>query len=225
MQRRVVTTRASRVRASRDADGGRRRTVGGRSGGDRNRGACGTRINHYQIRMSVFTPARRLPHRTAYYYVVSRPVSLGLSREVRGSHTHTHARTHRGTMPTQHDTHLHPSRPAHIASRMHHHSLHGRLPRTPTDPCTHPAAPHTRDAHGHITVIHTLPTPHRRAYQSFTCAEWPPHGSTCVAREHASNIQTQRPNENERRTPPVFFESKESDRRIPLPALTFGCWM
>ena len=116
---------------------------------------CGTRINHYQIRMSVFTPARRLPHRTAYYYVVSRPVSLGLSREVRGSHTH--ARTHRGTMPTQHDTHLHPSRPAHIASRMHHHSLHGRLPRTPTDPCTHPAAPHTRDAHGHITVIHTLP--------------------------------------------------------------------
>ena len=77
------------------------------------------------------------------------------ARSVRGSHTH--ARTHRGTMPTQHDTHLHPSRPAHIASRMHHHSLHGRLPRTPTDPCTHPAAPHTRDAHGHITFIHTLP--------------------------------------------------------------------
>ena len=225
VQRRVVTTRASRVRASRDADGGRRRTVGGRSGGDRNRGACGT------TNQSLSNPYVRVhPSQatTPPYRVLLRCKPPRLARDLaRGPRiTHTHTRALTAARCLLNTTHI----SIHRAPPISHHAciiiayMVG-CPARRQIPAPTPLH-HTRAT---LTVISRLytrcPTPHRRAYQSFTCAEWPPHGSTCVAREHASNIQTQRPNENERRTPPVFFESKESDRRIPLPALTFGCWM
>ena len=168
-------------------------------------------------------PTHSILHRTCTRHHRSR-ISVGI-----------HPTDMRHAMPAPHTS---PS--ILIASRMHPiivpSWLHGRLPRTPTDPCTHPAAPHTRDAHGHITVTHTRCS--HSSPQSIRACSLAPSGpltgplaslasmqTTCgwqwplALGRHAR--RTQRPNENERRTPTDFFESNESDRRIPLP-LAFG---
>ena len=175
VQRRVVTTRASRVRASRDADGGRyAEQYGGRSasGGDRNRGACvwyeNQSLSNPYVRVHP-SQATTPPYRVLLRCKPPR-LARALARGPRITHSHTRALTvARCLLNTTHIS-------IHRAPPISHHAciiiayMVG-CPARRQIPAPTPLH-HTRAT---LTVISRLytrcPTRHRRAYQSFTCAE------------------------------------------------------